>query len=691
MSFSPHARLRKAGFTLIWVSILLTVASLIFVSMLPGQGAGDINQKNINNTKKLEYVENAMRSFMAFHGRRPCPADGQYAVNTANFGVEAAIAGTCTVTGGMMGPDAGTSNVIAGTIPTKALGIPDDYAFDDFGRRFTYVVDLRATSKSTCGTLMNYPTNNGKGGIKIESATGVTPEVDDVMYSYISHGLAGYGAFPEQGSIVANRVNSGSSDGDMQTNAGVDAHFPGASAFTYSTSNFTNVFVQKDRVAPTSTDTGFDDIVWYRNDIKNTCCLGPICTPIGIRLDEYTTPAKGAISVAVGDIDGDGYPDIVIGNAWDAYVWVIWGGPGKYPIASPLLLSGLSHATTGFRISTGTYGSPGTVAVGDINHDGYADIVISDWGSNVFVIFGQPRASWTQSNYTLDAVAGTGLIDGTHGFMITDDYSTTERFGRYGLAVGDINNDGYKDLVISGATGSPNGVVTAGKVYVVYGKTGTAAAWAPATTSVTTGVANYTANVGSSTGLMVGQKITSNIAAINGATITGINSSTQITYSVKVVAPQSGTLSVNSTTLSSFLDGVHGFELDGTVAGAYVGVGNSLAIGDVNGDGYGDIVTTNDGEEADAAGNWGQAYVLFGKASPELPATTVITTSGSTAASVASDTNLVTCQVITSANTAAGTTIHSAAARRRARRPAPRPVSYFLPMPRRETVLRRWR
>src|SRR4029077_15897276 len=98
------------------------------------------------------------------------------------------------------------------------------------------------------------------------------------------HGASGYGATPAQGAATpAGRINSGSTDGDMQNNAGVDAHFPGPSGFTYNTTNFTNPVVQKPRVAPTSTDTGFDDLTYYREDIKNTCCLGAICIPLGFR------------------------------------------------------------------------------------------------------------------------------------------------------------------------------------------------------------------------------------------------------------------------------------------------------------------------------------------------------------------------------------------------------------------------
>src|SRR5438034_736460 len=84
------SRSKLAGFSLIFMSIFITAAVMVFVSFLPGREAGDTNQKTTNNVHKLERIEEAMRGFMAMYGRRPCPADGQYAENTANFGLEAA-------------------------------------------------------------------------------------------------------------------------------------------------------------------------------------------------------------------------------------------------------------------------------------------------------------------------------------------------------------------------------------------------------------------------------------------------------------------------------------------------------------------------------------------------------------------------------------------------------------------------
>src|SRR5207237_6768383 len=105
---------------------------------------------------------------------------------------------------------------VAGVIPTKSLNLPDEYAFDEWGRRITYLVDPRATKESTCYTLQNYPTNNGTGGVMVQTKdiNGTVNTTDSVMYAYISHGPDGHGAFPAQGSTVANRLKTGSTEDD---------------------------------------------------------------------------------------------------------------------------------------------------------------------------------------------------------------------------------------------------------------------------------------------------------------------------------------------------------------------------------------------------------------------------------------------------------------------------------------------
>jgi hypothetical protein len=383
----------KAGYSLILLSILMTVAALIMVAVVPGQQAGDVNYKSESTAQKLRVVENALTGYMALNGSLPCPADGSLAVGTANFGVATTNTGSgCAIGVGMLGPDAGTGNVVAGVIPTNSLHIDDSYALDEWGRRITYVVDQRATTFNSCLALENSPLylypHNGIGGIVIKNTTAAGGTViDNVMHAFISHGPDGHGAFPAQGSPVAGRINAGSIDIDELANAGVN------SGFTYSTSNFTNVKVMKDR---TST---FGDVLYYAPDQKNTCCVGSCnCQHTGFQTNGITT-TDGDVGyfIAVGDVNGDGIPDLVIGapdaNGADGAVYVVFGTKNGFP--NPLPLSTL-NGTNGIAFigDPGANTAAGTVvAVGDVNGDGIADIVIgAPFGNTnagyVYVIFG---------------------------------------------------------------------------------------------------------------------------------------------------------------------------------------------------------------------------------------------------------------------------------------------------------------
>ena len=61
---------RRAGFSLIGLAVALTAASLILVSVLPGNDANKgFNKSAATNMKRLDVVEQAIQSFMAKNGR----------------------------------------------------------------------------------------------------------------------------------------------------------------------------------------------------------------------------------------------------------------------------------------------------------------------------------------------------------------------------------------------------------------------------------------------------------------------------------------------------------------------------------------------------------------------------------------------------------------------------------------------
>ena len=388
------------------LSIILTVAALLLVSLLPGQE--NYNAKAMASIDRIQQVEVSLKSFMLFNGRLPCPADGQYGMDDPNFGKEAANPGSCVgaTPAAPLGPDAGTGNVVAGVIPTKALGLSDDYALDQWGRRVTYVVDKRATLQTSCLDLMQSQ-SSVKGSIEIRDASGGV--LDYVMHALIVHGADGHGAFPAQGSSVANRINSGSTDPDTLDNASVDAAFA---------VNFANVFVRKEKTAT------FDDIVYYTESVKNTCCVGAsTCTHTGFQADGVTANGDAGTSVATGDINGDGITDLIIGSPYAnysaGYTYVVFGTRGGFP--NPLPLSSL-NGSNGFRLDgvTANGGAGTSVATGDINGDGIADVIIGSTGADgnagyTYVVFGHGGAR--PAAQTL-ATGGGNLIDGTQGFRL---------------------------------------------------------------------------------------------------------------------------------------------------------------------------------------------------------------------------------------------------------------------------------
>ncbi|MEA3323839.1 MAG: VCBS repeat-containing protein [Euryarchaeota archaeon] len=141
----------------------------------------------------------------------------------------------------------------------------------------------------------------------------------------------------------------------------------------------------------------------------------------------------GASVASAGDLNSDGYTDLVIGARDANKAFVYYGGPG---------FDGTSDVTIDDHAGE-TYFGNAIASTSDLNNDGSTDLVIGAHGSNkAFVYYGGPG------------------FDGTSDVTIDD--HTGELYFGYGIAnAGDLNSDGYTDLVI--------GAYGANKAFMYYG------------------------------------------------------------------------------------------------------------------------------------------------------------------------------------------------------------------------------
>lgn len=170
----------------------------------------------------------------------------------------------------------------------------------------------------------------------------------------------------------------------------------------------------------------------------------------------------GEAVAAAGDVNGDGRGDVVIGapladnngRAASGSAYVVFGRPGPATVDLANLGAG------GFRIdgaSTTQQVGTSVAGAGDVNADGRADVIVgSFWYSQAYVIFGKSGA------------AGVDLASlGTRGFRVVSHYG--EVLGRSVGGAGDVNRDGYADVIVGAPEADNSGESYSGSAYVVFG------------------------------------------------------------------------------------------------------------------------------------------------------------------------------------------------------------------------------
>lgn len=259
-----------------------------------------------------------------------------------------------------------------------------------------------------------------------------------------------------------------------------------------------------------------------------------------------------------GDVNNDGVDDLVVGayrfdsnGITDNGAAFVYFGPG---FTTSAFLS-VNQAGAGFGAGVG--------GAGDVNLDGFDDVVIGAPGFD--------GTAGTNSGAAFVYFGGAGAFDATADATIQGPASSAN-MGAAVRGVGDVNNDGIDDLAVGVPRYNPGGRPDQGGAFIYYGASNF-------NTTADAVLAVNDLSVNSGNALASGDV---NGDAINDVIVgsTGYESSANFINEGAAVVYFGGVVTIDTTP-------------DAILRSGQVGAtgGASVAVGDFNGDGIGDVLS----------------------------------------------------------------------------------------------------
>jgi hypothetical protein len=345
----------------------------------------------------------------------------------------------------------------------------------------------------------------------------------------------------------------------------------------------------------------------------------------GFRITGIGSNDRAGQSVSgAGDVDGDGYDDILVGainvdpngqNAAGA-TYLVFGGPtvgagGNINLAS-------LNGTNGFvmnGIDANDYSGTSVSGAGDTNGDGFDDILIGAPRADAngtstgesYLVFGGPTVGSS-------GIINLSALNGSNGCVLFGRV-TLDQSGDSVSGAGDINGDGYADVIIGARLADPGGRTNAGEFSVVFGRP------TPVPSS------RYLADLNGTDGFLVTgiDAYDGCGTAVSGAGDVNGDGFDDILIGASYADPGGrsaageayivfGGLGVGASGLIelSALDDPNGFTIIGIDTDDLFGNAVSGA-GDINSDGYDDIIIGAYGADPGGRSAGGESYIVFGR------------------------------------------------------------------------------